>query len=149
VQGVAIDVTIIGWQLKHGTGEVWLVRVGDKTVEIPFSFFSLLDDVQIPADNLCNKKWQCLTYIERDFTGQADWLTFTTYNLDFSNWQAASLWALLGGAEELCVGQILGEKKQIEVCKTGMKAMSRRAEITELVLKRDIPGAVTLRIQFL
>jgi hypothetical protein len=150
-QGVARDAAIFGWQMKHGTGEVWLVEVAKKILEVPMGECSLLDEVRIPTDDICNMEWQhtpTYPYLERDFSGQADWFTFTTCNVNFSSGQAASLWELLGG-EELCASKILGEKKRIEVCKTGMKAMSRRAEITDFVVKRDKPGAVTLRIQFL
>jgi hypothetical protein len=142
---------IFGWRLRNGVGEVWLVRVEGKTLEVLGTSSLLCDDAQIPAEDVRNWPWHNPTlfpYIERDFLGRVEWLTYTVCDLNFTSEQVVQLQALLGG-EELCAGQVVGEKRQIEVYNKGMKAMSRRAEITELVLKWDKPGAVTLRINFL
>ncbi|KAJ1414443.1 hypothetical protein B484DRAFT_422558 [Ochromonadaceae sp. CCMP2298] len=148
---IAIDAAIYGWRLRNGVGEVWLVRVEEKTAEVPLGTCSLLDDVQIPAYDLHNTEWQhhiLFPYIEKDFKGR-DWLTYTTCDLNFTSNQVVQLRELLGVTGELCIGRVLGEKRQIEVCQSGMKALSRRAEITEMVLKFDKPGSITLRINFL
>jgi hypothetical protein len=44
------------------------------------------------------------------------------------------------------IGEILNSKRQIELCPTGVKAMSRRAKIVGLVRKAD---GWTLRTKFL
>eukprot|EP00601_Ochromonadales_sp_CCMP2298_P015721 CAMPEP_0173224294 /NCGR_PEP_ID=MMETSP1142-20121109/4260_1 /TAXON_ID=483371 /ORGANISM="non described non described, Strain CCMP2298" /LENGTH=346 /DNA_ID=CAMNT_0014152547 /DNA_START=232 /DNA_END=1272 /DNA_ORIENTATION=- len=143
---VALHAVIFGWRLRNGLGAVWLVRAKGKTLEVPLDTCCLLHNVQIPDDQR-DLEWQDLAtypYLEKDFSGR-DWLTYTTCNVNFTSAQVASLRTL--GGEELCAGSVLGRK--IEVCQKGIKVMSRRAEITDLVLKWHKPGAVTLRINFL
>jgi hypothetical protein len=151
-------VLIVGWRQVQGKGEVWLVRPTPQAevVEIPVGSFSLADDVQVPKEDMRNLWWQYTKdypYIERDFSGESDWITRSEYDMNIPYTELDSILEGLVGlgkkGEKLGFLELLTSKKQIEVCPIGLKAMSRRAEIVNMFHDMENPHHVTLSIKFI
>jgi hypothetical protein len=150
-------VIIMGWRKVQGKGEVWLVRPTpqDQLVEIPVGSCSLTDDVQIPLNDLRNTAWQSpedFPFLERDFSGETDWMTLSEYEIALSRYGFNTLMQKLrtggtgGTGEDLGMVEMLSNKRQVEICPVGVRAMSRRADIVDLVCKAD---GWTLRTRFI
>mmetsp|Transcript_10308 Transcript_10308/g.22863 ORF Transcript_10308/g.22863 Transcript_10308/m.22863 type:complete len:238 (-) Transcript_10308:134-847(-) len=135
-------VIILGWKQVKDKGEVWLVRPTPQAevVEIPIESCSLTDNVQIPEMDLRNKSWQqnsCYPFLERDFSGESDWMTWSEYEIALSGEDLNTLLQKLKTDGRLDIVNMVLAKRQIEICPIGMRAMSRRAEIRGLVLMAD------------
>ncbi|KAJ1438099.1 hypothetical protein B484DRAFT_444875 [Ochromonadaceae sp. CCMP2298] len=144
-------VVIMGWRQVKDKGEVWLVCAipKDEVIEIPFGSCSLTDDVQIQVADLGTYRWQYYVnypYLERDFSGETDWMNLSEYDATLSAAELNGLTKKLGEDKDLDIFEMLSSKRKIEICPKGLMAQSRRAEIMGLVAKVD--GSWTLRTKF-
>ncbi|KAJ1412988.1 hypothetical protein B484DRAFT_173128 [Ochromonadaceae sp. CCMP2298] len=142
---------ILGWRQVKDKGEVWLVRPTPQAevVEIPVDSCSLTDDVQIPVTDLGTYRWQLqadFPFLERDFSGETDWMTLSEYNTTLHVVNYLTLLMNLSKGKDLDIGEVLSTKRQIEICPKGLMAQSRRAEIVGLICTAD--GSWTLRTKF-
>jgi hypothetical protein len=144
-------VIILGWKQVQGKGEVWLVRPTPQAevVEIPVGSCSLTADVQIPNGYLRTIAWQSMKdfpFLERDFSGETDWMTLCEYDIPLSADELNALLLRLGKGKDLDIFEMNTSEREIEICPIGVHAMSRRAEIVGLVHKAG--GGWTLRTKF-
>jgi hypothetical protein len=98
-------------------------------------------DVQISDDEyLRNKLWQASIYplLERDFSGDTDWMTWSEYDIPLSADELNVLLTQLKTEDkDVDIFEMKSSNRQIEICPICMAAMSRRAEIVGLVHKGD------------